>query len=95
MLNLGSLLKRAFLESNLMGFSHILSYDFSILCEIEKTELIISFEGNFVNGTTLVVDGGIWLSKPRHMSKEAVKQVSKVAEKRSRDAPVGVPKSNL
>lgn len=56
---------------------------------------LASDAGNFVNGMTLVVDGGIWLSKPRHMSKEAVKQVSKVAEKRSREAPVGVPKSNL
>ncbi|KVI03078.1 Glucose/ribitol dehydrogenase [Cynara cardunculus var. scolymus] len=56
---------------------------------------LASDAGNFVNGTTLVVDGGIWLSKPRHMSKEDVKQVSKAVEKISRDAPVGVPKSNL
>ncbi|KAI3664924.1 hypothetical protein L6452_43536 [Arctium lappa] len=56
---------------------------------------LASDAGNFVNGTTLVVDGGIWLSNPRHMSKEAVKQVSKEAEKRSRNAPVGVAKSNL
>lgn len=53
------------------------------------------FEGNYVNGTTLVVDGGIWLSKPRDLPKEAVRQLSKVVEKRSRDAPVGVPKSKL
>ncbi|MFS8034706.1 putative 2,4-dienoyl-CoA reductase ((2E)-enoyl-CoA-producing) [Helianthus anomalus] len=45
--------------------------------------------GNYVN------DGGIWLSSPRHISKEAVKQVSKTVEKKSRDAPVGIPKSNL
>lgn len=53
------------------------------------------FEGNYVNGMTLVVDGGIWLDSPRHMSKEEVKQLSKTVEKRSRDAPVGVPKSKL
>ncbi|XP_071703544.1 peroxisomal 2,4-dienoyl-CoA reductase [(3E)-enoyl-CoA-producing]-like [Rutidosis leptorrhynchoides] len=56
---------------------------------------LASDAGNYVNGMTMVVDGGIWLNSPRHMSKEEVKQLSKTVEKRSRDAPVGVPKSNL
>ncbi|CAI0392707.1 unnamed protein product [Linum tenue] len=43
----------------------------------------------------MVVDGGQWLSKPRRLGKEHVKQLSKVVEKRSRELPVGVPKSNL
>ncbi|KAF5728114.1 Short-chain dehydrogenase-reductase B [Tripterygium wilfordii] len=51
--------------------------------------------GKFVNGMTLIVDGGLWLSRPRHMPKEAVRQLSRVVEKRSRDSPVGVPSSKL
>jgi len=43
----------------------------------------------------VIVDGGLWLSRPRHLAKEAVKQVSRSVEKRSRNAPVGVPKSKL
>ncbi|KAI4389568.1 hypothetical protein MLD38_001783 [Melastoma candidum] len=51
--------------------------------------------GKYINGTTLVVDGGLWLSRPRHLPKEAVNQLSRVVEKRSRDAPVGVPRSKI
>ncbi|OIW21117.1 hypothetical protein TanjilG_29773 [Lupinus angustifolius] len=56
---------------------------------------LVSDAGKFVNGDTLIVDGGLWLSQPRHISKEAVKQVSRSIEKKSRVAPVGVPKSKL
>uniref|UniRef100_A0A7N2MYH8 2,4-dienoyl-CoA reductase [(3E)-enoyl-CoA-producing] n=1 Tax=Quercus lobata TaxID=97700 RepID=A0A7N2MYH8_QUELO len=49
--------------------------------------------GKYVNGTTLVVDGGQWLSSPRDLPKEAVKQLSRAVESRSR--AVGVPKSKL
>ncbi|XP_054795923.1 peroxisomal 2,4-dienoyl-CoA reductase [(3E)-enoyl-CoA-producing]-like [Prosopis cineraria] len=56
---------------------------------------LVSDAGKFVNGTTLIVDGGLWLSKPRHLPKEAVKQVSRSVEKRSRVNPVGVPTSKL
>ncbi|XP_030471575.1 peroxisomal 2,4-dienoyl-CoA reductase [(3E)-enoyl-CoA-producing]-like [Syzygium oleosum] len=56
---------------------------------------LASDAGKFVNGTTLIVDGGLWLSRPRHLPKEAVKQLSRAVEKRSRDAPIGVPKSKL
>lgn len=52
-------------------------------------------KGKFVNGTTLIVDGGLWLSRPRHLPKEEVKELSRAVEKRSRAAPVGVPKSKL
>ncbi|KAK1588916.1 hypothetical protein Q3G72_028573 [Acer saccharum] len=51
--------------------------------------------GKYVNGTTLIVDGGLWLSRPRHLPKEAIKQLSRAVEQRSRAAPVGVPTSKL
>ncbi|MED6159933.1 hypothetical protein PIB30_046832 [Stylosanthes scabra] len=53
------------------------------------------FVAKYVNGDTLVVDGGLWLSRPRHLPKEAVRQVSRAVEKRSRNAAIGVPKSKL
>ncbi|CAK8561324.1 unnamed protein product [Lathyrus sativus] len=43
----------------------------------------------------MIVDGGLWLSRPRHIPKEAVRQVSRALEKKSRNEPVGVPKSKL
>ncbi|RDX62126.1 Peroxisomal 2,4-dienoyl-CoA reductase [Mucuna pruriens] len=56
---------------------------------------LVSDAGKFINGDTMIVDGGLWLSRPRHLPKEAVKQASRSVEKRSRNAPVGVPKSKL
>ncbi|XP_028771808.1 peroxisomal 2,4-dienoyl-CoA reductase-like isoform X1 [Neltuma alba] len=56
---------------------------------------LVSDAGKFVNGNIVIVDGGLWLSRPRHLPKDAVKQVSRVVEKRSRDAPVGVPRSKM
>jgi hypothetical protein len=55
----------------------------------------IIFVGKYINGTTIPVDGGLWLSRPRHLQKEAVKQLSRAVEKRSREKPVGVPTSKL
>uniref|UniRef100_A0A2P2IJP7 2 4-dienoyl-CoA reductase n=1 Tax=Rhizophora mucronata TaxID=61149 RepID=A0A2P2IJP7_RHIMU len=55
---------------------------------------LASAAGKHVNGTTLVVDGGSWLGQPRNLPKDAVKQLSRAVERRSRDAPVGVPKSS-
>ncbi|KDP25070.1 hypothetical protein JCGZ_22605 [Jatropha curcas] len=56
---------------------------------------LASDAGKYVNGTTVIVDGGLWLSRPRHLPKEGVKQLSQTVEKRSRASPVGVPSSKL
>ncbi|KAJ4822198.1 hypothetical protein Tsubulata_031000 [Turnera subulata] len=56
---------------------------------------LASNAGKFVNGATIPVDGGLWLSRPRHVPKEVVKQLSRSVEKKSRNAPVGVPGSKL
>ncbi|WVZ03754.1 hypothetical protein V8G54_024560 [Vigna mungo] len=64
--------------------------------DIAMTALFLASDaGKFINGDVVIVDGGLWLSRPRHLAKEAVKQVSRSVEKRSRNAPVGVPKSKL
>ncbi|XP_030550686.1 peroxisomal 2,4-dienoyl-CoA reductase [(3E)-enoyl-CoA-producing]-like [Rhodamnia argentea] len=54
---------------------------------------LASDAGKFINGTTMIVDGGSWLSAPRHVPKDEVRRLSRAVERRSRD--VGVPKSKL
>ncbi|KAG0471267.1 hypothetical protein HPP92_015813 [Vanilla planifolia] len=56
---------------------------------------IASDAGKFINGTTLIVDGGYWISRPRRVSKEVVKQISRSVEKKSREPPFGSPSSKL
>ncbi|KAF3445808.1 hypothetical protein FNV43_RR10985 [Rhamnella rubrinervis] len=38
----------------------------------------------------MVVDGGLWMSRPGSVPKDTVRQLSRAVEKRSRDAPVEV-----
>ncbi|KAM0950809.1 putative 2,4-dienoyl-CoA reductase ((2E)-enoyl-CoA-producing) [Dioscorea sansibarensis] len=56
---------------------------------------LASDAGKYVNGTTVIVDGGLWLSRPRHIPKEEVKQLSRLVEKKSRTSPTGIPSSKL
>lgn len=49
--------------------------------------------GKYINGALLVVDGGEWLSKPRLVSKEQLRQFGRVVEQRSRT--VNLPTSKL
>jgi len=55
---------------------------------------LASNAGNFVNGATLIVDGGIWLSHPRMASRETIQAISRVVERRSRET-INAPKSKL
>ncbi|XVE67551.1 hypothetical protein DITRI_Ditri08aG0169900 [Diplodiscus trichospermus] len=71
-------------------------YKFGEKWDIAMAALYLaSNAGKFVNGTTLVVDGGQSLSKPRLLAKDAVKQLSRREELKSRVAPTGLPKSKL
>lgn len=56
---------------------------------------LASDAGKYVNGAIIIVDGGLWLSRPRHIPKEEVKALSKVVEKKVRASGVGVPSSKL
>ncbi|KAF3437407.1 hypothetical protein FNV43_RR20160 [Rhamnella rubrinervis] len=51
--------------------------------------------GKFINGVSLVVDSGFWMSRPHPIPKDTVRQLSRAVEKRSREAPVGIPRSKL
>ncbi|KAK9152482.1 hypothetical protein Syun_010791 [Stephania yunnanensis] len=56
---------------------------------------LASNAGKYVNGTTMIVDGGLWLSRPRHIAKETVREVSRIVEKRSREVTSRPPTSKL
>lgn len=49
--------------------------------------------GKYINGAIFPVDGGSWLSKPRLISKEQLREFGRAVEQRSRTA--NVPKSKL
>ncbi|XP_051128462.1 peroxisomal 2,4-dienoyl-CoA reductase [(3E)-enoyl-CoA-producing]-like [Andrographis paniculata] len=52
---------------------------------------LASDAGKYVNGNTMIVDGGMWLSQPRWLPKDDVKLLSRAVEKRSRLTPAGAP----
>ncbi|WVZ64249.1 hypothetical protein U9M48_013801 [Paspalum notatum var. saurae] len=56
---------------------------------------LASDAGKHINGATIIVDGGLWLSHPRYIPKEEVKALSEVAEKKVRASAAGVPSSKL
>ncbi|KAH0455166.1 hypothetical protein IEQ34_015198 [Dendrobium chrysotoxum] len=56
---------------------------------------LASHAGKYINGTTIIVDGGHWLSRPRHIPKEEVKQISRIVEQRSRASPASLASSKL
>ena len=57
--------------------------------------MFVSCVGKLLNGASMVVDGGLWMSRPRSIPKETVRQLSRAVEKRSREAPVEAPRSEL
>ncbi|TYH60396.1 hypothetical protein ES332_D08G289000v1 [Gossypium tomentosum] len=83
-------------EITIKAREHLPSYKIGDKWDIAMSAIyLVSDAGKFVNGTTLVVDGGHWLRNPRRLPKEEVKQLSRVVEKRSRETLVGVPSSKL
>ncbi|KAG8365273.1 hypothetical protein BUALT_Bualt18G0087400 [Buddleja alternifolia] len=82
------------INENAIDFNAL--YKFGTKWDIAMAALYLASDaGKYINGSTIPVDGGLWLSKPRHIPKDTVKQLSRVVEKRSRAAPAGVSTSKL
>ncbi|KAM6570455.1 hypothetical protein CsatB_018440 [Cannabis sativa] len=57
---------------------------------------LVSDAGRHINGVNMVVDGGLWLSRPPHLPKEFVKQLSRAVEKKKSGATAPLcPRSKI
>ncbi|KAG6505200.1 hypothetical protein ZIOFF_037554 [Zingiber officinale] len=83
------------MQNGVSGFERPL-YKLGETWDIAMAALYLASDaGKFVNGTTMVVDGGLMLSSPRLIPKEEVKKLTLVVEKKWRKSPVGIPSSKL
>lgn len=51
---------------------------------------LASDAGTYVNGETIVIDGGAWIYKPALAPREAIRSFSRATEKKQKKAPVGI-----
>ena len=58
--------------------------------------MLVVHAGKFIYRAVMVVDGGFWMCQPRPpILKETMRQLSISADNKARDAPGGLPRSEL